>query len=213
VTNVPPANVPPASIPPANSAARNGLAANDLAASDPSVNDLAAFTPSANDPTAWAEIAERYYGTVFGWAYRLTAHRADAEDLTQETFMRVFSALESYRPEGSFEGWLRRITTNLFLDSKRREARARLEVLGEEAEDLADKGPVPDEVVNVISLQERLNDALSQLSPDLRTALVMSDLEGRSYQEIADKLGVRLGTVRSRLHRARVQARCAMSSS
>jgi RNA polymerase sigma-70 factor (ECF subfamily) len=121
--------------------------------------------------------------------------------------------LDSYRPEGSFEGWLHRITTNLFLDAKRRETRMRFEALGEDAGDVVDSGSTPERVVESMTLDERLDDALSQLSPELRRALVMCDVEGKSYQEIADALGVRLGTVRSRLHRARAQARLAMAGS
>jgi RNA polymerase sigma-70 factor (ECF subfamily) len=155
----------------------------------------------------WTEIAERHYQTVFRWAYRLTGHWADAEDLTQETFLRVFRSLDGYRPDGSFEGWMHRITTNLFLDAKRREARRRIEPLGDEAGQIEDPEGGPESLVEAMALSPVLGEALSRLSPDLRQALVMCDLEGKSYQEIADALGVRLGTVRSRLHRARAQAR------
>ncbi|MDR1188281.1 MAG: sigma-70 family RNA polymerase sigma factor [Bifidobacteriaceae bacterium] len=166
---------------------------------------------ASTDRSRWAEIAERHYRDVYRLAYRLTGHTADAEDLTQETFVRVFRSLESYRPEGSFEGWLHRITTNLFLDSKRREARIRMDGLGEEAQEVADPDSTPDRLIESMSLGTRLDEALAALSPDLREALVMCDVEGKSYQEIADALGVRLGTVRSRLHRARAQARCVMT--
>jgi RNA polymerase sigma-70 factor (ECF subfamily) len=163
------------------------------------------------DHASWADLAEQHYRTVYRLAYRLTGQKADAEDLTQETFFRVFRSLDSYRPDGSFEGWLYRITTNLFLDAKRREARMRLEALGDEAGQVEDPGSTPERLVEAMSLDTRLDKALSQLSPDLREALMMCDVEGKSYQEIADSLGVCLGTVRSRLHRARAQARCAMA--
>ncbi|MDR2372691.1 MAG: sigma-70 family RNA polymerase sigma factor [Bifidobacteriaceae bacterium] len=167
--------------------------------------------PVSLDRTTWAEVAEDHYATVYRIAYNLTGNKADAEDLAQETFFRVFRSWDSYQPGGSFEGWLRRITTNLFLDAKRREARMRLEALDDEAGQVADAAATPERAVELMSLDDRLDGALSQLSPDLRRALVMCDVEGKSYQEIADTLGVRLGTVRSRLHRARAQARCAMA--
>jgi RNA polymerase sigma-70 factor (ECF subfamily) len=163
------------------------------------------------ETSSWADIAESHYPVVYRIAYRLTGNRPDAEDLAQETFLRVFRAWDSYRPEGSFEGWLRRITTNLFLDAKRREARMRFEALEEEASEVADLSSTPDRVIESMTLDVPLDEALSQLNPDLRQALVMCDVEGKSYQEIADALGVRLGTVRSRLHRARAQARLAMA--
>ncbi|MDR2377979.1 MAG: sigma-70 family RNA polymerase sigma factor [Bifidobacteriaceae bacterium] len=172
---------------------------------------VGALAPPRGDRAAWAEIAERHYPVVYRVAYRLTGNTPDAEDLAQETFLRVFRSLEGYRPEGSFEGWLARITTNLFIDAKRREARMRVETLGDEAGEVADPASAPDQLVDLTSFDDRLREALSRLSPDLRQALVMCDVEGKSYQEIADALGVRLGTVRSRLHRARAQARCAMA--
>jgi RNA polymerase sigma-70 factor (ECF subfamily) len=173
---------------------------------------IAAAGPDAPERRAWAEVARDHYAGVYRVAYRLTGNSADAEDLAQETFFRVFRAWDSYRPQGSFEGWIYRIARNLFLDAKRREARIRLEALGDEAACLADPAQTPDAVVDLMTLDQRLEDALSQLSPDLRKALMMCDVEGKSYQEIADALGVRLGTVRSRLHRARAQARCALAS-
>ncbi|MDR0626773.1 MAG: sigma-70 family RNA polymerase sigma factor [Bifidobacteriaceae bacterium] len=162
-------------------------------------------------PATWEGIAEEYYPFVYRLAWRLTGNTPDAEDLTQETFIRVFRGLDSYKPDGSFEGWLRRITTNLFLDAKRRESRLRFEALDDEAGEVADPVAAQEDLVATLSLGEALGEALAGLSPDMRRALVMCDVEGRSYQEIADVLGVRLGTVRSRLHRARAQARNAMA--
>ncbi|MDR3361214.1 MAG: sigma-70 family RNA polymerase sigma factor [Bifidobacteriaceae bacterium] len=160
----------------------------------------------------WSEIAEHHYPHVYRVAYRLTGNRADAEDLAQETFCRVFRSLDSYRPGGSFEAWLARITTNLFLDLKRREARLRLEELREEAGDVVSPAAGPERLAEAGNANAQLARALERLNPDLRQALVMCDVEGRSYQEIADQLGVALGTVRSRLHRARAQARAVIES-
>ncbi|MDR0365995.1 MAG: sigma-70 family RNA polymerase sigma factor [Bifidobacteriaceae bacterium] len=166
------------------------------------------------DPSgrSWAQIAESHYHSVYRLAYRLTGNHADAEDLTQDTFVRVFRALDSFQPSGSFEGWLHRITTNLFLDSKRRQALIRVEELGEEAGDLTDPQPQPDSMADRLTDREQLHEALSHLSEDSKVILMMRDVEGCSYQEIADRLGLRLGTVRSRVHRARAQARFALST-
>src|SRR5690625_7007848 len=86
-------------------------------------------------PPTWEEIVREHSARVYRLAYRLTGNQADAEDLTQETFIRVFRSLHSYQP-GSFEGWLHRITTNLFLDGARKRSRVRLTHLGEHAEQL-----------------------------------------------------------------------------
>jgi RNA polymerase sigma-70 factor (ECF subfamily) len=166
------------------------------------------------DPTAasWSEIAERHYDHVYRVAYRLTGNRADAEDLAQETFCRVFLHVDAYRPGGSFEAWLARIATNLFLDAKRREARVRMEELLHDDNLVEDPGGGPERLVEAVTANAEIARALETLSPQLRQALVMCDVEGRSYQEIADQLGVALGTIRSRLHRARAQARVAVGA-
>ncbi|MDR2114153.1 MAG: sigma-70 family RNA polymerase sigma factor [Bifidobacteriaceae bacterium] len=180
----------------------------------PRVNRALAVIPARPvgfDPgqLSWSQIAEQYYGPVFRHAYKLTQNRSDAEDLTQDTFCKVFRSLDHYhqRPGGSFEGWLRRITTNLFLDSKRRQARIRMEALSDEAGDFEDTQAGPERLVEVLSANASLASALQRLNPALLEALVMRDVEGRSHQEIAGELGVAPGTVRSRLHRARAQAR------
>jgi RNA polymerase sigma-70 factor (ECF subfamily) len=158
----------------------------------------------------WGQIAEQNYSAVFRLAYRLTGNIADAEDLTQDTFARAFPAVDRFRPGGSLAGWLARITTNLFIDSKRRQALIRVEELGQRADNLPDRSPSPEAVAETLTLNQRLQDALAQLSDDSRTVLLMRDVEGRGYAEIAARLGVRIGTVRSRIHRARAQARFAL---
>ncbi|MDF3917175.1 sigma-70 family RNA polymerase sigma factor, partial [Escherichia coli] len=95
----------------------------------------------------WDEIVEQHSARVYRLAYRLTGHRADAEDLTQEVFVRVIRSLDSYRP-GTFEGWLHRITTNLFLDQARRKSRIRFDSLGDDPElRLPGRIPSPDHQV------------------------------------------------------------------
>jgi RNA polymerase sigma-70 factor (ECF subfamily) len=147
---------------------------------------------------------------VYRLAYRLTGNQHDAEDLTQEVFVRVFRSLSNYTP-GTFEGWLHRITTNLFLDMMRRRQRIRFDPLGDEAADrLEGREPTPAQAYDDRNLDADIQSALAALPPDYRAAVVLCDIEGLSYEEIAATLGVKLGTVRSRIHRGRAQLRAAL---
>jgi RNA polymerase sigma-70 factor (ECF subfamily) len=144
-------------------------------------------------------------------AYRLTGNVHDAEDLTQEVFVRVFRSLSTYSP-GTFEGWLHRITTNLFLDQVRRKKRIRFDALSDEAsERLPGREPDPSRVYDDTHLDDDVQRALDALPPDFRAAVVLCDIEGLSYEEVAATLGIKLGTVRSRIHRGRSQLRAALA--
>lgn len=159
-------------------------------------------------PPTWEAIVAEHSARVYRLAYRLTGNQHDAEDLTQETFIRVFRSLSTYTP-GTFEGWLHRITTNLFLDQVRRRRRIRMDPLGEDAGDVV--GPAglgtPERGFEYANLDQDVQRALDALSPEYRAAVVLCDIEGLSYEEIAVTLGIKLGTVRSRIHRARAQLR------
>jgi RNA polymerase sigma factor (sigma-70 family) len=161
-------------------------------------------------PPSWEDVVRLHSARVYRLAYRLTGDPHDAEDLTQEVFVRVFRSLSSYTP-GTFEGWLHRITTNLFLDTVRRKARIRFEGLAEDAPDrLAGREPSPSQAYDDRHLDADVQAALDALPPDFRAAVVLCDIEGLSYEEIAATLGVKLGTVRSRIHRGRAQLRAAL---
>jgi len=157
---------------------------------------------------SWEQIVTEHSTRVYRLAYRLTGNRADAEDLTQETFIRVFRSLSSFTP-GTFEGWLHRITTNLFLDQARRRTRIRMDTLGDDADRLPGVAGLgsPERGFEHANLDVDVQSALDELSPEFRAAVVLCDIEGLSYEEIAVTLGVKLGTVRSRIHRARAQLR------
>ena len=161
-------------------------------------------------PPSWDEVVRTHSARVHRLAYRLTGNPHDAEDLTQEVFVRVFRSLGSYTP-GTFEGWLHRITTNLFLDQVRRKARIRFDALPDDAERLpsADRGPA--QVYDDTHFDADVQTALDALPPDFRAAVVLCDLEGLTYEEIAATLGVKIGTVRSRIHRGRTQLRAALA--
>jgi RNA polymerase sigma factor (sigma-70 family) len=161
-------------------------------------------------PPSWDDLVRQHSSRVYRLAYRLTGNQHDAEDLTQEVFVRVFRSLSSYTP-GTFEGWLHRITTNLFLDMARRRQRIRFEGLGDQAVGLLrDDEPTPAQAFDARHLDTDVQQALEALAPEYRAAVVLCDIEGLSYEEIAGTLGVKLGTVRSRIHRGRAQLRAAL---
>ncbi|MCW2714636.1 MAG: polymerase sigma factor SigE [Frankiales bacterium] len=161
-------------------------------------------------PPSWDEIVRAHSARVYRLSYRLTGNRHDAEDLTQEVFVRVFRSLSSYTP-GTFEGWLHRITTNLFLDLVRRRARIRFDALPDDAERLASPDRGPAQVYDDTHFDADVQRALDALPPDFRAAVVLCDLEGLSYEEIAAVLGIKIGTVRSRIHRGRSQLRASLA--
>lgn len=163
-------------------------------------------------PPSWDDIVREHSARVYRLAYRLSGNPQDAEDLTQETFLRVFRSLSSYTP-GTFEGWLHRITTNLFLDQARRRKRIRMEAMGEDAARVVstDDHGRPERGFEHANLDNDVQRALDALRPEYRAAVVLCDIEGLSYEEIAVTLGVKLGTVRSRIHRARAQLREALA--
>ena len=161
-------------------------------------------------PPTWEEVVRAHSARVYRLAYRLTGNRHDAEDLTQEVFVRVFRSLSKYTP-GTFEGWLHRITTNLFLDMARRRQRIRMEGLGDDAaQRLHGPDPTPAQAFEDRHLDSDIQEALEALAPEYRAAVVLCDIEGLSYEEIAATLGVKLGTVRSRIHRGRAQLRAGL---
>jgi RNA polymerase sigma-70 factor (ECF subfamily) len=161
-------------------------------------------------PPSWDEVVREHSARVYRLAYRLTGNQHDAEDLTQEVFVRVFRSLSKYTP-GTFEGWLHRITTNLFLDGARRKQRIRFEGLADDAADrLQGREPTPAQVYDDTNFDADVQSALDALAPEYRAAVVLCDIEGLSYEEIAATLGVKLGTVRSRIHRGRAQLRAAL---
>ncbi len=171
-------------------------------------------TPVTVDDTAWTppswdEVVREHADRVYRLAYRLTGNAHDAEDLTQETFIRVFRSLASYKP-GTFEGWLHRITTNLFLDMARRRSRVRMEGLPEDTDRIVGDDPSPEQVYSDTHLDPDLQAALDELPPEFRAAVVLCDVEGLSYEEIGATLGVKLGTVRSRIHRGRQALRASL---
>ena len=154
-------------------------------------------------PPTWEEIVTQHSPRVYRLAYRLTGNPHDAEDLTQEVFVRVFRSLSSYTP-GTFEGWLHRITTNVFLDKMRRKQRIRFDALPEDAAGrMASREPGPEQTYHDTHFDDDVQRALDALPDDFRTAVVLCDVQGLSYKEIADIMECPVGTVMSRLFRGR----------
>ena len=162
-------------------------------------------------PLSWEEVARTHGRKIYNFAYRLTGSSDDAADLAQEVLLRVRRGLDGYRP-GSFDGWLCRITRNAFLDDIRRKKRRPADALPDELDRLSSiSSPPPEDVLASIRLGDDVQSALLELPYDFREAVVMCDIIGLSYDEIALAVAVPVGTVRSRIHRGRKMMREALS--
>ncbi|WP_062302020.1 RNA polymerase sigma factor SigE [Demequina subtropica] len=172
------------------------------------------IAPAAAPELTWESIVAQHSARVYRLAYHLTGNQHDAEDLTQDVFVRVFNSLSQYKP-GTFEGWLHRITTNLFLDRMRRKKRIRFDFMADDDAAVAtsdsfdrhERSGQPEDAFDMANLGDDIIEALADLPPEYRAAVVLSDIEGLSYEEIAATLGIKMGTVRSRLSRARARLR------
>lgn len=154
----------------------------------------------------WQELVRDYSAQVYRYALRLTGNPHDAEDLTQDVFVRVFKSIHTFQP-GTLSGWLHRITTNLFLDQARRRQKIRMDALSTAPEQLWGSSEAPEDLHADGQLDADVSAALASLKPEYRVAVVLCDIEGLSYEEIAQVLDVKLGTVRSRIARGRSQLR------
>jgi RNA polymerase sigma-70 factor (ECF subfamily) len=153
------------------------------------------------DQQAFLEHAIEQYGkATYNYAYRLTGNAADASDLTQEAYIRVYRAWESFKPGTSFLSWIYRIVTNLHRDELRRRK-------GRYQEEIPEIPVQPIEDYVEAQLSEPVSKALAELTPEQRQIVLLADIEECSYLEIARVVGCSVGTVRSRLHRARGQLR------
>ncbi len=169
--------------------------------------------PPTPEQAEFLERAMTQYGkATYNFAFRLTGNEADARDLTQDAFIRVYRAWRSFAPGTSFLSWIYRIVTNLYRDELRRRKGRFQEEIPEDNAPQAFGGERPLAVTPIEDfvdrqLSEPLSKALAQLSPDQRQVVVLADIEEYSYQEIAEIMGCSIGTVRSRLHRARALLR------
>jgi len=156
-------------------------------------------------------LVERYHRQAYNIAYRMAGNHAEAEDLTQEAFIRAFRFFGQYRRELPFDSWLYKIMSNVFIDRLRRRPKAKIRSLdqpvttedGEAQFEIADTQEGPEGEVLSREMDSRIQDALEELPEAFRLTVIYADIEGLSYEEIADVTKTNIGTVRSRLHRGR----------
>lgn len=158
-------------------------------------------------PAEQAHLHAQHVAQVHRLAYRLTGNRQDAEDLTQDVFERVFTSMNTYEAH-NFAGWIHRITTNLFLDGARRAVRQPTASLTPAHEDrLVDRASLPSDIVHDAGFDPDIEAALATLPSTFRVAVVLADVEQLNHAEIAAVLGIKIATVRTRIHRGRAMLR------
>jgi len=191
----------------------------------PSSEELSAATDQ--EVVAWAreghesayrELVHRYERPIFSLIYRMVRDRERSEDLSQETFVKVLNAIDSYRPEYKFSSWIFKIANNAAIDHLRRKELDTLSLDGapdavtaERQEgtslQLADTTESPLDELQARELGTQIEAAIAQLRPDYRSCILLRHVEGYAYEEIAEMLGLPLGTVKTYIHRARAQLR------
>ncbi len=167
-----------------------------------------------NDRSEFDALVNRCHRQAYNVAYRLTGNHADADDLTQETFLRAYRFFDRYNRSMPFENWLYRIMSRVFIDELRKKPKHRIQSIdqpinigsGSEREmllEIPDYDSNPENALLTDQLDEVLQTALNSLPEEFRIAVILADIEGMSYEEIAESMSCSLGTVRSRLHRGR----------
>jgi RNA polymerase sigma-70 factor, ECF subfamily len=174
------------------------------------------------DESAYRELVRRYERPVFSLVYRMVRNRELAEDLSQETFIKVLNALESYRPEFKFSSWVFKIANNAAIDHLRRRELDTLSLEGSPhaetpqmveatALQIGERGETALEAVANKELGGEIEQAIARLRPEYRTCILLRHVEGRAYEEISEILGLPLGTVKTYIHRARNELRIALA--
>jgi RNA polymerase sigma-70 factor, ECF subfamily len=166
---------------------------------------------------AFGALVSHYQDAIYNVAYRMLGHREDARDVTQEVFVKAFRKIRSFEARASFSTWLYSIALRQAINHRRhmgaqsRAGSVQMSSLGcdagEHRFDAADDGPSPDAPLLAVETQRQIEKAIERLSDDYRAAVVLRDVEGLGYERIADILGCSLSTVKSRLHRARLELR------
>ena len=162
------------------------------------------------DPEAFEQLITPLEQLIWRICWHYTGNRESAEDCGQETMIRIWRSLDSYRGDCALESWVYRIAANCCMDylrKKKRDKSVSMEPMREQGFDPADPSPGTEEQVVAADEQKRLREAITQLPEDQREALIMTQLEGIPYEEAADRLGVSEGTVKSRVNRAKGKLR------
>ncbi|PKM87063.1 MAG: RNA polymerase subunit sigma-24 [Firmicutes bacterium HGW-Firmicutes-12] len=165
----------------------------------------------SGDINAFEELVCRYERKIYSLTYRLMGNHEDANDFAQEAFLKAFQAIQNFRGEASFITWISRIATNVCRDELRKRYRIKTESLdekitldeGEVVKQHISPEPGPAELYEQRDFQERIQRYINTLSPEFRLVLILRDINGYSYEEIAEELECSLGTVKSRINRAR----------
>lgn len=168
---------------------------------------------SGSDPASvptWEEVANSHGRFIYSLAYRLAGNHHDAQDLVQEVLLRVRRGLRTYQP-GNLEGWLSRITTNAFLDRVRKQKRRPTQALPDDPDRVIEGSPGIEAEMAQRDLPQDLQVLLADLPVEFRAPVVLKDVIGYTYEEIAEQLDVPIGTVRSRIHRGRSRLRAALT--
>jgi RNA polymerase sigma-70 factor (ECF subfamily) len=164
----------------------------------------------SGDGAAWEEIVQTYSRRIYNLAYRFTSRADSAEDLTQEVFIRVYRSLDQYNPkQGDLQNWLMRLARNLIIDDYRKRQRAPQDEAADDLEvhqyHLRAAGSSAQREMERRELGAQVQAGIDKLSPDLRTCVILRDIEELSYQEIVDLLKIPEGTVKSRINRGRIE--------
>ena len=162
------------------------------------------------DGAAWEEIVQTYSRRVYNLAYRFTSRADTAEDLTQDVFVRIYRSLDQYNPkQGDLQNWLMRLARNLVIDDYRKRQRAPQDEIADDLEDhkyhLRSAGNSVQREMERRELGAQVQAGIDKLSTDLRTCVILRDIEELSYQEIVDLLKIPEGTVKSRINRGRIE--------
>jgi RNA polymerase sigma-70 factor (ECF subfamily) len=162
---------------------------------------------------AFEELVSQYHNKIYALAYRYMGNEEDAYDMAQETFIKAFRSLRSFKGNSSFSTWLYRITTNVCLDELRRRKRRIVAISldeplatqdGDEVEkEIADSSPGADIIYEQKEFSQYIQQLLNEMKPEHKTAIVLRDVMGFSYEEIAEVMNCSMGTVKSRISRAR----------
>jgi RNA polymerase sigma-70 factor, ECF subfamily len=171
---------------------------------------------------AYRELVRRYERPVFSLLYRMVRNREQAEDLSQETFIKVLNALGSYRPEYKFSSWVFKIANNAAIDYLRKRELDTLSLEGSPHADTPEKleatalqiGEKAESALDAVANKElggEIERAIAKLRPEYRTCILLRHVEGRAYEEIAEMLDLPLGTVKTYIHRARNELRIALA--
>jgi RNA polymerase sigma-70 factor (ECF subfamily) len=180
-------------------------------------HDLIALAASGSEK-AYRELLDRYQRPVFSLIYRMVRDREQAEDLAQETFVKVFNHIESFNPKYKFSSWIFKIASNLTIDALRKKDLKTVSLDGSRNAETADEVDAtritvesrdenPEEFLEAKELGQEIERAIGQLRPEYRQAILLRHVEGRPYEEIAEIMGVPLGTVKTFIHRARGELR------